>query len=43
MSLTKERDEAKLTSVKSGLEEDRFMYSQLRSQVTKLNRSVKKK
>lgn len=39
-SLMKERDEAKL--VKSGLVEDRFEYCQLRNQVTKLNRSMKK-
>ena len=41
--LMKERDEAKLTLVKSGLVEDRLKYCQLRNQVTKLNRSMKKR
>lgn len=41
-SLMKERDEAESRTVKSGLVEDRFKYCQLRNQVTKLNRSMKK-
>ena len=41
-SLMKERDEAKSRTVKSGLVEERFKYCQLRNQVTKLNRSMKK-
>ena len=41
-SFMKDRDEAKLTLVKFGLVEDRFMYCQLRNQVTKLNKSMKK-
>ena len=40
-SLMEDGDEAKLTSVKSGLEEARFMYCQLRNQVIKLSRSMK--